>query len=81
MEYGEMQYDHKEILLTSRQNPQIPKCTCPISHNTPFRTQMCIFLLLWDMGQVHHGICETGLVWNDYLYSSQVKIELHLQNI
>ena len=23
---------------------QIPQCTCPISHNAPFRTEMCTFL-------------------------------------
>ena len=32
---------------------QIPECTCSISHNAPFRTEMCTFLF-W-MG--HCGIC------------------------
>ena len=25
-------------------NSQIPQCTCPISHNAPFRTEICAFL-------------------------------------
>ena len=28
----------------SRPNPLIPQCTCPISHNAPFRTEMHTFL-------------------------------------
>ena len=34
-------------------NSQIPECTCTISHNAPFRTEMCTFLCwmraLWDV--------------------------------
>ena len=40
---------------------QIPQCTCPISHNTPFRTEMSTFLF-W---MVYYGIwdkCIVGLV-------------------
>ena len=40
---------------------QIPKCTSPISHNAPFRTEMCTFLF-W---MVHCGIwdwCIVGFV-------------------
>ena len=40
---------------------QIPHCTCPISHNAPFRTEMCTFLF-W---MVHCGIwnrCIVGFV-------------------
>ena len=33
---------------------QIPQCTCSISHNAPFRTEMCLFLF-WI---VHCGICK-----------------------
>ena len=91
--YGSFQYvitlwriDHSIFHWTHpRPMPQIPQCTCPISHNAPFRTEMCIApsqwetaLLcndvshwlgakdisvlngpLWDMGQVHCGICES----------------------
>ena len=32
---------------------QIPQCTWPISHNTPFRIEMCIFLF-W---MVYYGLC------------------------
>ena len=32
-----------------------------------FGTEICVFLfqsgVLWDMEQVHCGICETGLLW------------------
>ena len=38
-------------------NSQIPKCTCSISHNAPFRTEMCTFLF-W---KEHCGI------WNRYI--------------
>ena len=45
-------------------NSQIPQCTSPISHNTLFRAEMCVFLFLngalWDMVDVHCGICELG---------------------
>ena len=84
-------------------NSPIPECTCSISHNAPFRTEMCTFLFwmehcmiwnkcilgfvhfdsewsivgygtsefwdlyisvlngaLWDIEQVHSGMCETG---------------------
>ena len=40
---------------------QIPWCTCPISHNAPFRTKICTFLF-W---MVHCGIpdkCIMGFV-------------------
>ena len=37
-----------------RLNSQIPQCTCPISHNAQFRTEMCTFLF-W---MVHYGICD-----------------------
>ena len=41
-------------------NLQISLCTCPISHNAPSRTEMCIFLLwvehcgIWDRYIVRH---------------------------
>ena len=31
---------------------QIPECTCSISHNAPFRTEMCTFLFWME----HYGI-------------------------
>ena len=42
-------------------NSQIPQCTCSISHNATFRTEMCTFLF-WMM---HWGIwnnCIVGIV-------------------
>ena len=45
----------------NRPNSQIPQCTCPTSHNAPFRTEMCTFLF-W---MVHCGIwyrCIVGFV-------------------
>ena len=38
-------------------NSQIPESTCSISHNAPFRTEMCIFLFWME----HYGI------WNRYI--------------
>ena len=37
---------------------QIPQCTCSISHNAPFRTEMCTFLF-W---MVHCGIWDRCIV-------------------
>ena len=40
--------------LSNRPISQIPECTCSISHNSPFRTEMCTFLFwmeycgIWD---------------------------------
>ena len=67
----------------NRVTSQIPQCTCSISHNVLFRTEMCTFLFwcalwdiyvysgisvlngaLWDMEQVHCGICELGRIVN-----------------
>ena len=42
-------------------NSQIPECTCSISHNVPFRTEMCTFLFWME----HCGIwnrCILGFV-------------------
>ena len=42
------------ILGINWPNSQIPQCTCPISHNAPFGTEMCTFLFwmlycgIWD---------------------------------
>ena len=47
--------------LSNRPVSQIPQCTCSISHNAPFRTEMCTFLF-W---MVHCGIwnrCIVGFV-------------------
>ena len=33
--------------LLNRSISQIPQCTCPISHNTPFRTEMGRFLMVY----------------------------------
>ena len=37
---------------------QIPHCTCPITHNASFRTEMCTFLF-W---MVLCGICDTCIM-------------------
>ena len=43
-------------------NSQIPECTCSISHNAPFKTEMCTFLFwMWDMEPMHSGIREIDL--------------------
>ena len=42
----------------NRKIAQIPQCTCPMSHNTPFRTEMCIRVILFRM-----VYCE---IWNRY---------------
>ena len=55
----------------NRHNSQIPECTCSISHNAPFRTEMCTFLFWME----HCGIwnrCILGLVklvycWDRYI--------------
>ena len=47
---------------------QMPQCTCPISHNTPFRTEMSIFLF-WI---VH---CGTGTLWCSWIWS--IVVSLH----
>ena len=43
---------------------KIPEFTCPISHNAPFRTEMCTFLF-W---MVHLG-CGTGALWDLSIWS------------
>ena len=50
--------------LTIRQSQQIPPCTCPMSNNIPFRTEMCalLFWMVHDMGQAYCGIYELGLL-------------------
>ena len=46
--------DSKDPLININwPNSQIPECTCSISHNAPFRTEMCTFLF-W---MVYCGIC------------------------
>ena len=42
----------------NRWNSQIPKRTCPLSYNAPFRTEMCTFLF-W---MVHCGIWNRSLL-------------------
>ena len=59
-------FQHCNIVCGCRFNrpiSQIPQCTCPISHNAPFRTEMCTCtFLLW---MVYCGIwdrCIMGFV-------------------
>ena len=51
-------------------NSQIPECTWSISHNTPFRTEMCIFLFWME----HYGIwirCILGFVKLVYCHQAR----------
>ena len=53
-------------MLDNWPNSQIPQYTCPISHNAPFRTEMCSFLFT----MVHCGIwdrCIMGIATMIYL--------------
>ena len=36
--------DTGTVVRSHRSNRPVSQCTCPISHNTPFRTEMCTFL-------------------------------------
>ena len=55
---------------------QIRKCTSPISHNTPFRTEMCTFLFWME----HCGIWDwciakfVNLVYSHLIYNTSHKI-------
>ena len=50
--------------LQNKPNSQIPQCTCSISHNAPFRTEISALTgALWDMEQVLFGVCELGPLW------------------
>ena len=51
-------------------NSQIPECTCAISHNAPFRTEMCTFLFWMEHCGIWNscilGVCsEWSIVWYD----------------
>ena len=46
--------------ICKQRNSQIPKCTCSISHNAPFRTEIYTFLF-W---MVQYGIYGTGALWD-----------------
>ena len=50
-------------MLANWPNLQIPEWTCSISHNAPFRTEMCTFLF-WA---VQSEICEIGLLHTKFL--------------
>ena len=59
--------------LSKGTNSQIQQCTCPISHNAPFRTEM---YTLWDLGQVYCEICEIGQLRFTYdSYDTMVIVE------
>ena len=62
------------VRQTNWTNSQIPECTCTISHNDPFRTEMCTFLFwvehcgIWNMcilGFVF-GTMRTFLFWMEH---------------
>ena len=52
---------HVTSIIGPARDSQIPQCICSLSHNAPFRTEMCTFLF-W---MVHCGIwnrCSVGFV-------------------
>ena len=49
--------DYQRPYVENPPNSQIPQCTRSISHNAPFRTAMCTFLL-W---MVYCGICNRSM--------------------
>ena len=51
--------NNKLSQLGIRPISQIPQCTCAITHNAPFRIEMCNVSLL-NMEQVYSEICELG---------------------
>ena len=64
-----------ESNLFNRPNSQIPQSNCPISHNAPFRTEMCTFLF-W---MVHCGIwdkCIVGFVSLAFSHWSFIEMRL-----
>ena len=46
------------LMVSYRLNLQIPQCTCPTSHNAPFKREICTFLF-W---MVHCGIWDRRIV-------------------
>ena len=49
--------------MVNRPISQIPRCSCPIIHNVPLRTEVSILNgALWDMRQVYFGICKVCLL-------------------
>ena len=59
---------HSHLFIFNWQISQIPECTCFISQNAPFRTEMCTFLFWME----HYGIwnrCILGFVnWVIWLW-------------
>ena len=56
------------LVITNWPNSQIPECIYSISHNAPFRTEMCTWMhngALLEMEQVHSGIC-TFMFWMEH---------------
>ena len=49
---------------------QIPQCTCPISHNVPFWTEMYTSLFEWCIGEYR-----IGALWELRIYFVSVKFE------
>ena len=41
-------YKYRNNIIFDKSISQIPKCTCSLSHNAPFRTEMCTFLFWMD---------------------------------
>ena len=67
---------NRTVTTTNWAISQIPQCTCSISHNAPFRTEMCTSLF-W---MVHCGIwnkCTVGFVRLVYSMCLQTKWSTH----
>ena len=48
--------------LVNRPDSQTPGCTCSISHNAGFRTELCTFLFWIEHCGIWNRICEIGLL-------------------
>ena len=69
-------------------NSQIPECTCSISYNAPFRTEMCTFLFwmehcgIWNrciLGFVKLVYCR--MMMNVYMITLPTPVSLYFQNL
>ena len=60
IQWASWHWEHNKLISRS------PQCSCPISYNTPFRTEMCTFLF-W---MVHCRICDSCIVGFVNLVSS-----------
>ena len=70
--YAYFLWRRKSMLTHNWSNSEIPECTCPISNNALYRTEMCKFSVgaLLDMVQMHSEICENCIFkcWTNNSY-------------